>query len=203
MTLSSALFFTMGMVLLAISPGAGVAVVVSRTLGSGLYAGLCVMTGLIVGDLIFLGLAIVGLSAMASLMAPVFQFAKYAGGAYLIWLGYRTFTAAGAPIGPPTESARAAWREAGIGLSVTLGNPKPILFYGALMPTFIDVTKVGAGDYLILALIVAIVAYVVLGGYALAANKARCFMASARATRRLNQTTGAMLVGSGVLAAAR
>ena len=146
MTLATAMAFAIAMFFLAIVPGPGVAAVVSRTLGSGMNAGLAVITGLAVGDTVFLVLAIVGLSAIASAVGPLFQAVKYVGAAYLIWLGYKALTAEAAPIDIASAKTMSTWREASIGLLVTLGNPKPMLFYGALMPTFVDITKVGVGE---------------------------------------------------------
>ena len=54
----------------ALAPGAGLAAILSRTLGSGLNAGLAVTTGLVVGDFIFLGVAMAGLSAIAAAIGP-------------------------------------------------------------------------------------------------------------------------------------
>ena len=76
MTLATAMAFAIAMFFLAIVPGPGVAAVVSRTLGSGMNAGLAVITGLAVGDTVFLVLAIVGLSAIASAVGPLFQTVK-------------------------------------------------------------------------------------------------------------------------------
>jgi len=203
MTLSQFLAFSFGMLVLAIVPGPGVATVVSRTLGSGRLAGLAVIAGLVVGDIIFMGLAIAGLSAVAATMAPLFHAVKYAGAAYLIWLGYGLLIggARQPPVAPVAVANR--WREAGIGLLVTLGNPKPILFYGALMPTFFDMTAVGLRQFGLLAGIVAVVSYVVLGCYALAADRTRRLLWSSRAERRIKRATGLMLIGSGVLVASR
>jgi threonine/homoserine/homoserine lactone efflux protein len=146
MTLATTVAFAVAMFFLAIVPGPGVAAVVSRTLGSGMNAGLAVITGLAVGDTVFLVLAIGGLSAVASVVGPLFQTVKYLGAAYLIWLGYKALTAKAAPIDIASATTMLPWRETGVGLLVTLGNPKPILFYGALMPTFVDITKIGIGD---------------------------------------------------------
>ena len=95
------------------------------------------------------------------------------------------------------------WREASIGLLVTLGNPKPILFYGALMPTFVDITKVGVGEVGVLVTIVVIVSYMVLGSYAYLAHRARTLLTSRSAVSRLNKATGSMLIGSGIMVATR
>lgn len=203
MTLATAMAFAIAMFFLAIVPGPGVAAVVSRTLGSGMNAGLAVITGLAVGDTVFLVLAIVGLSAIASAVGPLFQAVKYVGAAYLIWLGYKALMAEAAPIDIASAKTMSTWREASIGLLVTLGNPKPILFYGALMPTFVDITKVGIGEVGVLVTIVIIVSYMVLGGYAYLAHRARILLTSRSAVSRLNKATGSMLIGSGIMVATR
>lgn len=203
MTPESTAAFAIGMLLLSLSPGAGLAAILSRALGSGLGAGLAVTTGLIVGDFIFMGIAIIGLSAVAAAMGPMFQIVKYAGAAYLVWLGYQTLIAAANPIIVEARPTVARWRDVGLGLLVTLGNPKPILFYSALIPTFLDMTKIGFGDFLVLAGIVVVVSYLVYGGYMILADRTRRIMASARAVKHLNQASGAMLIGSGIVVASR
>lgn len=203
MTLESAAAFAAAFFLLALAPGPGLAAIVSRTLGSGLASGFAVTTGLVIGDFIFMGVAVVGLSAIAAAMGPVFQVVKYAGAAYLIWLGYRAITSAARPLAVESQASVTLWRDVGIGLLVTLGNPKPILFYGALLPTFLDMTRIGTNDYVVLAAIVVGISYLVYGGYMLLADRTRRLVASTRAVRRLNQATGTMLIGSGVLVATR
>lgn len=203
MTLESAAAFAAAFFLLALAPGPGLAAIVSRTLGSGLASGLAVTTGLVIGDFIFMGVAVVGLSAIAAAMGPLFQVVKYAGAAYLVWLGYRAITGAARPIAVEQQASVTLWRDVGIGLLVTLGNPKPILFYGALLPTFLDMTRIGTADYAVLAAIVVGISYLVYGGYMLLADRTRRLVASTRAVSRLNQATGTMLIGSGVLVATR
>jgi threonine/homoserine/homoserine lactone efflux protein len=203
MTLATAIAFAIAMFFLAIVPGPGVAAIVSRTLGSGMNAGLAVITGLAVGDTVFLVLAIGGLSAVASVIGPLFQAVKYVGAAYLIWLGYKALTAKAAPIDIAPATTMSPWRETSIGLLVTLGNPKPILFYGALMPTFVDITKVGVGDVGVLVTIVVTVSYIVLGGYAYLAHRARTLLTSRSAVGRLNKVTGGLLIGSAIMVATR
>ena len=89
MTIEYAVAFAIAMFLWTTLPGPGLAVVVSRALGSGPRAGFAVITGLVIADLIFLGIAFIGLLAIATTMGPMFQVVKYAGAAYLIWRGYR------------------------------------------------------------------------------------------------------------------
>ncbi len=203
MTLEATAAFAAAFFLLALSPGPGLAAILSRALGSGLPAGLAVMAGLVVGDAIFLAIAMIGLSAIATTIGPLFQIVKYVGAAYLIWLGVQALRAATRPIDIAARPPAALWKDVGLGLVVTLGNPKPILFYGALLPTFLDLSTVTIRDFAVLMTIVVVVSLVVYSGYMLLLERARRLLASTRALQRLNQATGVMLIGSGVAVAAR
>ncbi len=203
MTLEATLAFAVAYFLLVLMPGVGFATIMSRTLGSGLAAGLAVTTGLVIGDFTFIAISVAGMSAIATTMGPLFQVLKYAGAAYLLWLGYQAIMSSSKPVVIASQRAGALWREVGVGLVVTLGNPKPILFYAALVPTFFDITALGAADYAILAAIVVSVSYGVYGVFMVLANRARGLVISTRTAKRINQATGTMLIGSGVLVATR
>jgi threonine/homoserine/homoserine lactone efflux protein len=203
MTPESLLAFAAGMTLLSLSPGPGLAAILSRTWTSGLGAGFAVTAGLVVGDFLFLGIAAIGLTAIATTLGPLFQIVKYAGALYLIWLGAKLFLAASKPLNVEARPAVHPARDVGMGLLVTLGNPKPILFYSALLPTFLDVTAIGLGDFLTLGAVVVAVSFAVYGGYMILAERSRRMLASTAVVRRLNQATGAVLVGSGIVVASR
>jgi threonine/homoserine/homoserine lactone efflux protein len=141
----SLLAFVVAMFLLSLSPGPGFLVVVGRALAGGFAAGLAAVAGLVLGDIVFLLLAILGLSALASVMGEFFLVVKILGAAYLIWLGVKTWRSrSGLPRLAEPQAVRKAmpyWRSALLGFLVTLGTPKVILFYGALLPTFIVVVS--------------------------------------------------------------
>jgi len=203
MTIEQLTVFTAGMMFWTALPGPGLAIVVSRALGSGRKAGLAVIAGLIVADVIFMGIAFVGLLAIAAAMGPMFQIVKYAGAAYLIWRGYRLIVARDGELSVEADRCGNLWKDVGLGLLATLGNPKAILFFGSLMPTFIDMTVVAAADFLILAGIVAGVSFLVYGCCVILADRTRHLLASARAAKYLRKVTGSIFVGSGVLVATR
>ncbi|HEV8392023.1 MAG TPA: LysE family translocator [Dongiaceae bacterium] len=203
MTLESAIAFAIGMFFLALSPGPGLATIISRALASGPLAGLAVTAGLVLADFSFMAVAMVGLTAIATALGPLFQIVKYAGAAYLIWLGYRAFRNAAKPLVVVPRSGKGFWKDIGLGFLVTLGNPKAILFYSALLPTFLDMTRIGFGDFLILAGIVVAISYLVYGGYIFLAERSRRLLASTSASRLLNRLTGSILIGAGVAVAAR
>jgi len=203
MTLEYAVAFAIGMLLWTALPGPGLAVVVSRALGSGPRAGFAVVTGLVIADLLFLGIAFVGLLAIATTMGPMFQLVKYAAAAYLIWRGYREIVGTEGRMAVQAGAGGALWRDAGLGLLASLGNPKAILFFGAVLPTFVDMTAVAAGDFPVLAGIVAGVSYLVYGCCIILADRTRHFMASTKAAKRLRKLTGTILIGSGIAVATR
>lgn len=204
MSLETFLAFVMAMSLLSLTPGPGFLAVVARSLSSGLASGFAAILGLILGDILFLILAIAGLSALAAAMGELFLIVKVLGAAYLIWLGIKTWRSQTPPSRLAAGAERADLRRSfALGFVVTLGNPKAILFYSALVPTFIDLAVLTLGDVALLCLVVALVSLVVLGGYAFLATRAGRSIKSPRAFRWLNRATGGLLVGAGVAVATR
>ncbi len=161
------------------------------------------VVGLVIVDFLFLALAMAGLSAVAALMGPFFMLVKYGAAAYLVWLGIKTWRTAGAPVRATKDKAASGRRDVLLGALVTLGNPKAILFYSALLPTFFDVVHMDLTDYLICCLIIAPVMFAVCGGYILAADRSRRLFMDGGRKRLLDRGIGSVLMGSGVLVAAR
>ena len=203
MALESAIAFAIGMFFLALSPGPGLATIISRALASGPMAGFAVTAGLVLADFFFMAIAMVGLTAIAATFGPFFQIVKYAGAAYLLWLGYRAFRSTASPLVVVPISGKGMIKDVGLGFLVTLGNPKAILFYSALLPTFLDMTRIRFPDFLILAAIVVVVSYVVYGGYIFLAERSRRLLSSRAASRLFNRLTGSVLIGAGVAVATR
>lgn len=203
MTIEATIAFSFAFLLLAITPGAGLAIILSRTLGSGFTSGLAVTTGLIMGDFIFMGIAIIGLSTIAQTMGSFFQILKYCGAIYLIWLGIQVFFSASKAIKIEPLTRQNIIKDISLGLFVTLGNPKPILFYGSFLPSFLDLSAVKLNDYALMIAIVAIISYLVYGIYIFLTLRAKNLWASSRALKSLNQANGILFVGSGLWVASR
>jgi threonine/homoserine/homoserine lactone efflux protein len=206
-SLETVLAFALAMFLLAASPGPGVLMVVARALTGGFAAALAAMAGLVLGDIVFLVLAVLGLSALASVLGEFFLAVKVLGALYLVWLGVKTWRSRPslpAMDAPETPKSRMPHhRSAALGFFVTLGNPKAILFYGALLPTFIDVAALTAPDVVALSAVVTLVLFSVLGVYAYLAARAGRSLTSPRALTWLNRVTGGLLIGAGVAVATR
>ena len=174
-------------------PGPGVAAIVARGLGGGFRGAVPMVLGILIGDLIYLAFAAFGLAAIASYFGAVFVVIRYLSAAYLLYIAYRFWTArpGNEQIGPKVEEH---WtRTVVAGLSLTLGNPKTIVFYLALLPTVVPLDKITLPGFAELAAIVVIVLLIIGLGYAALAAGAREFFRSPKALRRLNRVTGGIL----------
>ena len=204
MNLAGLLVFAAAYAVAVASPGPGIAAIVARVLARGTPGLPAFIAGFVAGDLIWFTIAATGLAILAQAFATLFVVIKYAGVAYLLWLAYRLWTA------PVREAPAAAHPNLDCGarlfvasLLVSVGNPKVIVFFLALLPTVVDLATLSlVGFAEIAALIVAILS-LVLGGYALAAARARRLFSSPRALRRINRGTGAVMAGVAAAIAAR
>lgn len=204
MTLAGFLAYSLALAIAAAIPGPGVTALVARALGSGFRSALAMSFGLVVGDLTYLTAVVLGLALVAQTFGTVFLVIKWLGVAYLAWLAW-SFWKSG--ITPETVEARKG--KGGLlasflaGLTVTLGNPKTMIFYLALTPTLVDLRTITLADYLILAALTVVVLLVVLVPYLALAAKARWFLKTPRALKALNRTAAAFMAGAALAIASR
>jgi threonine/homoserine/homoserine lactone efflux protein len=204
MTLAGFIAYSAALGVAAAIPGPGVTALVARALGSGFRSSLAMSFGLMLGDLIYLTAVVLGLAFVAQTFGMVFLAIKWAGVGYLAFLGWRFWTSG---ISPETVEARngkdsfAASLVAG--LTLTLGNPKTMIFYLAITPTLVDLKRVTLADYGILVALTVTVLFVVLVPYLALAAKARWFLKSPRALKLLNRTAAGFMMGAAAAIAAR
>ncbi|MER2606485.1 MAG: LysE family translocator [Siculibacillus sp.] len=200
MTLTALLAFAGALFLNAGSPGPSVAALVAQVLTRGARSVLPFLAAMWIGEAAWLGAAVAGLSVLAERMHEVFVVVKWAGIAYLAWLavGMWRGAAAGAAEDAAPE-ATAPLRLFATGLALTIGNPKVMVFYVALLPSLIDVRALDLADWAVLTAVqVAVMATVDLGWTAAAARARRLF----RSPRALFFTRRASAVAMGGAAAA-
>jgi threonine/homoserine/homoserine lactone efflux protein len=211
MSLEALFAFFVTIVVFGLTPGPVVFATLARCMARGFWSGVEFNVGVVVSDIVFLLAAIYGLSAIASAMGEVFFVVKWIGAAYLVWLGIQLWRAEPVPVEEieiDHAARRAALRrDAGSamlsGFLVGIGNPKGILFYGAFLPTFIDIQAVTTTDVVWLSLIIVVALMLVNNGYGFLAARARRWFRSRRAMQRLNRTSGTVMIGAGVLVATR
>jgi threonine/homoserine/homoserine lactone efflux protein len=195
--------FLLAALVLLIIPGPAVLYIVARSIEQGRAAGLVSMLGVHVGTLAHIAAAAAGLSALLAASATAFTVVKYAGAAYLIYLGFRRFlahTPAAARAGGDSASLRRAFLD---GIVVNVLNPKTALFFLAFLPQFVDVSH-GAvgGQVLLLGLVFVMLGMVTDGLWALGAGTAGAWLrANPRFVEGERWVSGGMYVGLGVAAA--
>src|SRR6266852_7172838 len=106
MELAALLVFAGTLVVAAASPGPTIAALVARAIGRGLDGAAAFTAGLVLGELVWLAAAILGLAVVGQTFHEVFLVIKYAGAAYLLYLAYRMWTAKGAPDGVAADARR-------------------------------------------------------------------------------------------------
>jgi threonine/homoserine/homoserine lactone efflux protein len=197
--------FTVALTIAAAIPGPGMTALVARALAVGFWGTMPMVLGLICGDFVFLSCAALGLSALAQTFAAVFTVVKFAGAAYLLWLAWSLWRAppSSRSVGAEAKAERSVWRVALGGLTLTLGNPKTIIFYMALLPTVVDLGRLTLVGFAEMAAIVVLDLLVVGAAYAALAARARDFFRDAHARRLLDRTAGAMMAGAAVAVATR
>lgn len=198
MDLSTLLAFAAAFFVFAASPGPDNMTIVARTMSHGAVSGIAYGAGTVAGILIFLALAVSGLSIIAAEMGIVMTILRHVGAAYLIWMGIRLWTAE--PVVPelrPVSERRGLLAIFATGVALNLGNPKMPLFYVALLPNVVG-SSLTPGHMAALAAVILAVEVVVIGGHVILAGRARKLLRTPTVVRRVNRTAGGVMVGAGV-----
>lgn len=185
------------------TPGPGVTSLVARVLARGHRGVWAYIAGMALGDLLWLTIAATGLAVAAQHFAPALTAVRLAGAAYLLFIAWKLWSAP-----PPAADAGGTADEPPLrlflsALSLTLGNPKVIVFFVALLPALVDLEHLTLGEFLTVASLCAALLSIVTGGYALAAHGARRLFTTPKAARRLNRATGLAMAGAALVVAAR
>lgn len=201
MTIETAIALLMAMIICAATPGPGVFACIAKALASGFKASIYVIFGIVLGNVVFLIFAFLGLSAIAQMLGEMFIIVKWVGGAYLFWLGCKMLRADPRISVSEKVSIKNKSSDFISGLIIPFSNPKVILFYVSLLPSFIDLSALNLLDITIAALLIAFALISVLAGYSYIASRSRRIFTSHRALRNLNRGAGGAMMGTGVIIA--
>ena len=198
LTISSMAALFAAMLVLAYLPSVSVLAVAARAAASGFSHGVAATLGIILGDILFILLAVFGLSAIAEHWDGAFVWLKYLGGAYLIWIGITLWrqTPQAVEAGEVAESS--LWSSFVTGLLITLADQKAILFYLGFFPAFLDLTALSAWDIGVVMLIAIVSIAIAKLTYAYLAHKAGVLI-GASASRALMLLAGGIMVLVGVV----
>jgi len=203
MELTSLLIFAGALLVAAGSPGPSIAALVARVISKGFRDVFPFLAAMWIGEAIWLSMAVFGLAFVAQTFHLAFVVVKWVGVAYLVWLAWKMWTA---PVtvrdgGMPHEDSPAKLFVAG--MAVTLGNPKIMMFYLALLPTIIDLGAVTVLGWVELTLTMAVVLIAIDLAWVLAAAQARKLLRSERAMRIANRVSAGTMAGAAAAIASR
>lgn len=183
--------------LFSLVPGPSVTVVVANSLAGGTRAGLLTILGTEISMLSMVTVVALGLNMVMELVSEAFLIIKLVGAAYLVWIGWKMFTTSGQLAldgsAPRLSAGRYIWQ----GAVINWSNPKTLLFLGAFLPQFVDMSRPAFWQIMTLGLIVMAVATLTDAMYAVLAGRARLALTAAR-VRMMSRLSGLILMAGGV-----
>jgi len=187
------------------TPGPDTALTIRNTLMGGVRGGVFTAIGVSAGQLIWALAASAGVVGLLVASAPVFEVLRYAGAAYLIWIGVQTllsaFRPASAAPNVPGQGARRPLRSSRAfrqGIINDLANPKMAAFFASLFPQFVPAESASFGALMLLGLVFSGLTLTWLVAYAFAVAKAGDFLRRSGIRRAIEGVTGAVLIAFGL-----
>lgn len=190
--------YLVAVVALVLLPGPIVTLVIANSVAYGTRTGLATVAGTTGGSALLIAAGAIGLGAVLTVLADVIHWIRWAGVAYLVYLGLREWRSM---FSPPPVDARPMRSARGVfwqGMLVALTNPKTIFFYVAFFPQFLDTALPAAPQLVAMSLGFMVVAGICDSGYAALAGKLRAALLDARRRRVRHGLTGALLLGTGL-----
>jgi threonine/homoserine/homoserine lactone efflux protein len=203
MSISSLLIFAAALFVAAGSPGPSIAALVARVISKGWRDVLPFLVAMWVGEAIWLSLAVFGLAFVAQTFHLAFVVVKWAGVAYLAYLAWKMWTAPVAVREGELPGNDSPAKLFAAGMAVTLGNPKIMMFYLALLPTIIDLASVSIVGWAELTVTMALVLVAIDLAWTFAAAQARRMLKSQRAMKIANRVSATTMAGAAAAIAAR
>jgi homoserine/homoserine lactone efflux protein len=182
-------------VILVLTPGPIVTLVLATSATRGVRAGLITVAGSTVGNALLISGIALGLSLVIEYAVVIFEWLRWIGAAYLIWLGIQAWRHAGAEAAVAAPRGHVFFRR---GFLAAITNPKTIAFFTAFLPQFID-PSLPAGHQLVVMCTVAItMASVTDCGWAMLASAGRSLFLRKASAKWLGRVSGLALIGGGV-----
>lgn len=196
MTLESAIIFFITIMIFSVSPGPGVFAILAKALSEGVRPCIGLILGMAISDVVYLILACYGLSAIAEQWGSVFTLIRIAGAIYLIYLGWKLWRSRAEYI--KGEASGRKFSGFIQGFLISASNPKVILFYIAFLPSFMDLSKLGVKDIVLVSLITFVGLIIGLMSVAIGSDWARRYFRSEKAMKGLNRVAGSIMISAGV-----
>jgi homoserine/homoserine lactone efflux protein len=196
MHISLYLGFVLASTILMLIPGPNVSLIVAPSIAYGTRYGLLTVAGTSSAIVVQLAFATLGLTATLDMLAGWFEWIRWIGVAYLLYLGVRQWAAAPIDLTRTRPQPRSIRAIALRGFLISLTNPKTLLFYGAFFPQFLSPDAPMVPQVMLLSLTFLIVAVTLDTGWALLAGRVRGVLAIRGRLR--NRLSGGFLIGAGI-----
>jgi homoserine/homoserine lactone efflux protein len=195
--------FVIATVIMISLPGPSVLLTVAHSISFGWKRGIVTVAGATTGIAIQLLIAAIGLTSLLNVVAGAFEWLRWTGALYLVYLGIKQWRSASDPVELETSSVskKNLFFQ---GLVITIPNPKSLIFIAAFLPQFINTANPIGLQLVIIVPTFLMITFTVTSVWALIAGKAREFLRSQRALQSVSRTTGGLMIAAGIgLAAAR
>jgi threonine/homoserine/homoserine lactone efflux protein len=183
-------------IVLVIVPGPTVTLIVANALTHGTRAGLLNVAGTQLGLALMIGIVLAGLTSLIAAMGVWFDWLRFVGAAYLIWLGIKLFRSSGM-LDAPRKAPKPRGGFFLQGFLVLMSNPKILVLFGAFFPQFIDPKGSYGSQVVLLGVTVMVVALIFDSGYAILSGRAGKMLSQKR-VKLMSRASGLCLIGGGL-----
>jgi threonine/homoserine/homoserine lactone efflux protein len=200
LTIQQLALYAGALFILFMTPGPVWVALMARAMSGGFRAAWPLALGVVVGDVMWSVLAILGVSWIVSQYAGFLDLMRYVASVTFLFMGYMVIRNAEKSIASDSRLTRPGVIAGFVaGLAVIIGNPKAILFYMGMLPGFFDLSQLNVADIVAigaLSAIVPLIGNLIMGAFI---GKVRALLTSPRALKRMNLTAGWLLVAVGVV----
>jgi len=189
------LAFVAATAVMILLPGPSVMLTVAHSLSFGAARALVTVSGAVLAIALQLLVAMIGVSWLMLMLADGFELLRWAGVAYLVWLGVQQWRAPAAPgAALPAVSSRKLFAQ---GFLVTIANPKSLIFLAAFFPQFVDPATPWLPQMILLGVTFVVIGFVLTGAWGFAADRTQVWFRGRRARLR-NRIAGSLMIGAGL-----
>ncbi|MBZ0147520.1 MAG: LysE family translocator [Pseudorhodoplanes sp.] len=181
-------------IVLIITPGPVVTLVIATGATRGVRAALTTVLGTTIGNAILIAAIAIGLSWVLKNAVELFEILRWAGVAYLVWLGIQAWRNAGKEAEAPPKTRV----HFGRGMFVALTNPKTIAFFTAFLPQFVDPSLPAERQLVVMCVTSILIAWIFDSGWAIASGLGRAWFMKPSRAKLLGRISGVVLIGGGI-----
>lgn len=185
------LAFIIGRIILSATPGPGVLTSIIKAISDGFNESMYFLSGVVLCNIIYLLLALYGISSLSRTIGEMFFLVKIFGGFYLIIIGIKLFQTKNFQNRPVIHENKNGNFVSGFIL--TAGNPEPILFYASVLPTLIEVETVNTIEVFIMIIIIVSVSFLITGSYCYLASHSKSLLINKNLGKYINKMAGIIM----------